>query len=185
MSKLRVLSLFSGIGAFEKALTNLNIPFDLVGFSEIDKYAIKSYCAIHNVDIGKNLGDITKINLNTVGDFDILVGGSPCQNISIMRKTSVEGRNPEGLSGSESRLFFDYVNVLNKVVKLSGMDCWCVVYNNHVEDIEEGVVITLEEAIPDILEGVLNSFYNLGIFLKFFLNFLFYIDYSFILWYYS
>ena len=114
MSKLRVLSLFSGIGAFEKALTNLNIPFDLVGFSEIDKYAIKSYCAIHNVDIGKNLGDITKINLDTVGDFDILVGGSPCQNISIMRKTSVEDRNPEGLSGSESRLFFDYVNVLNR-----------------------------------------------------------------------
>lgn len=47
---LKVLSLFSGIGAFEKALERLNIDYELVGFSEIDKYAIKSYCAIHGVD---------------------------------------------------------------------------------------------------------------------------------------
>ena len=39
--KIKVLSLFSGIGAFEKALTNLNIDYELVGFSEIDRYAIK------------------------------------------------------------------------------------------------------------------------------------------------
>lgn len=53
MNKLKVLSLFSGIGAFEKALTNLKVNFELVGFSEIDKYAIESYSAIHNTD--KNL----------------------------------------------------------------------------------------------------------------------------------
>lgn len=53
MEKLKVLSLFSGIGAFEKALTNLGIDFELKGFSEIDKYAVNSYCAIHNCD--KNL----------------------------------------------------------------------------------------------------------------------------------
>ena len=40
---MKVLSLFSGIGAFEKALENLGIDIDLVGFSEIDKYAAKSY----------------------------------------------------------------------------------------------------------------------------------------------
>ena len=50
MDKLRVLSLFSGIGAFEKALTNIRVNYELVGFSEIDKYAAKSYCAIHDVD---------------------------------------------------------------------------------------------------------------------------------------
>jgi site-specific DNA-cytosine methylase len=50
MSKLKLLSLFSGIGAFEKALSNLHVDYELVGFSEIDKYAIESYCAIHNVD---------------------------------------------------------------------------------------------------------------------------------------
>ena len=61
MEKIKVLSLFSGIGAFEKALTNVGIDYDLVGFSEIDKYAIKSYCAIHNVPENLNLGDVSKI----------------------------------------------------------------------------------------------------------------------------
>ena len=113
MSKLRVLSLFSGIGAFEKALTNIGIDYDLVGFSEIDKYAIKSYCAIHNVDENLNLGDITQIKSDSINTFDLLVGGSPCQNISIMRKTAVDSRIPEGLNGEESKLFFDYVRILN------------------------------------------------------------------------
>lgn len=113
MNKLKLLSLFSGIGAFEKALKNIKLDYELVGFSEIDKYAIKSYCAIHNVNEGLNLGDITKIDTFHIGDFDVLVGGSPCQNISIMRKTSVDNRTPEGLNGDESRLFFDYVKILN------------------------------------------------------------------------
>lgn len=58
IEKLRVLSLFSGIGAFEKALSKQNIPYELVNFCEIDKYAIKSYCAIHNVDKNLNLNII-------------------------------------------------------------------------------------------------------------------------------
>ena len=53
---LKLLSLFTGIGAFEKELERLNVDYELVGLSEIDKYAIKSYCAIHNVRENKNLG---------------------------------------------------------------------------------------------------------------------------------
>lgn len=48
--KLNMLSLFSGIGAFEKALENIGIKINLVNFCEIDKYASQAYCAIHNVD---------------------------------------------------------------------------------------------------------------------------------------
>lgn len=110
---LRVLSLFSGIGAFEKALTNIGINYELVGFSEIDKYAINSYCAIHGVSNKLNIGDVTKVDTDSITEFDLLVGGSPCQNISIMRKTTVDNRIPEGLQGEESRLFFDYVRILN------------------------------------------------------------------------
>lgn len=70
---MKLLSLFTGIGAFEKALKNIGINYDLVGFSEIDKYAIKSYCAIHNEDEEKNLGDITKIDISTLPkDIDII-----------------------------------------------------------------------------------------------------------------
>lgn len=83
---LKIFSLFSGIGAFEKALERLKIPFELVGFSEIDKFAVKSYCAIHNVPESLNYGDITKIDAKTLPDYDLQVWGFPCQDISIARK---------------------------------------------------------------------------------------------------
>lgn len=83
---LKIFSLFSGIGAFEKALDRLKIPYKLVGFSEIDKFAIKTYCAIHNVPESLNYGDITKIDANTLPDYDLQVWGFPCQDVSIARK---------------------------------------------------------------------------------------------------
>lgn len=83
---IKILSLFSGIGAFEKALENLQIPFELIGFSEIDKFAIKSYCAIHNIDEKLNLGDIRNINEKELPDFNLMTWGFPCQDISISGK---------------------------------------------------------------------------------------------------
>ena len=83
---LRLFSLFSGIGAFEKALERLHIQYELIGFSEIDKYAVKSYCAIHNVSENLNYGDISKIDVATLPDFDIMTWGFPCQDISIAGK---------------------------------------------------------------------------------------------------
>lgn len=58
------------------------MKYNLVGFSEIDKYAVQSYCALHGVDESLNLGDITKVNKINLPDFDLLVGGSPCQDFS-------------------------------------------------------------------------------------------------------
>lgn len=69
---IRLLSLFTGIGAFEKALKNLKIPYELVGFSEIDKFAIKSYCAIHNVDEKLNLGDVKNISGENLKEVDFM-----------------------------------------------------------------------------------------------------------------
>lgn len=97
MSKLKVLSLFSGIGAFEKALENLGVDFELVGFSEIDKYAIKSYCLLHNVPEKTNLGDVSKVNIEAIPDFDLMTYGFPCQDISI------SGRKEGFSEGSETR----------------------------------------------------------------------------------
>lgn len=85
---IKLFSLFSGIGAFEKALERLKIPYELVGFSEIDKFAIKTYCAIHNVQESLNYGDITKIDETILPDFDMLTWGFPCQDISIARKNA-------------------------------------------------------------------------------------------------
>lgn len=109
---LRYLSLFSGIGAPEKALERLNIPFELVGFSEIDKFAIKSYCAIHNVSPELNLGDITEINPDTLPkDIDLITHGSPCQSFSIAGK---QAGGDEG-SGTRSSLMWYTVKIVEKV----------------------------------------------------------------------
>ena len=96
---IKLLSLFTGIGAFEKALERLNAEYELVGFSEIDKYAIKSYCAIHNVTEDKNYGDISKIDEKSLPDFDIMTWGFPCQDISIAGKLKgiKEGKTRSGL----------------------------------------------------------------------------------------
>jgi len=79
----RLLSLFSGIGAFEKALRNLALPHETVAFSEIDIDVENAYCAIHNIDKSKNLGDISTINIERVPECDLITWGFPCQDISV------------------------------------------------------------------------------------------------------
>lgn len=75
---MKVLSLFSGIGAFEKALEKLSIPYELVAFCEIDKYAAQSYQAIHSVPESMNLGDITKVDEKELPkDIDLITYGFP------------------------------------------------------------------------------------------------------------
>ena len=58
----------------------------LVNFCEFDKFAIKSYCAIHHVDESLNLGDITKIDETKLKPFNMICGGSPCQDFSVAGK---------------------------------------------------------------------------------------------------
>lgn len=109
-NRLKVVSLFSGIGAFEKALTNQLIPYELIGFSEIDKYAIKSYCAIHGVDESLNLGSVTDIDGTNLGKIDLLTHGSPCQSFSI---ASTQDGGDEG-SGTKSSLMWETVRIIEE-----------------------------------------------------------------------
>ena len=60
--------------------------YELVNFCEFDKYAVKSYCAIHNESEIKNLGDITKVDENKIEKFNVICGGSPCQDFSVAGK---------------------------------------------------------------------------------------------------
>lgn len=57
-----------------------------MNFCEFDKYATKSYCAIHNVDESLNLGDITKVDETKLEPFNMICGGSPCQDFSVAGK---------------------------------------------------------------------------------------------------
>jgi len=65
---------------------SLRNNWELVNFCEFDKYATKSYCAIHEVDESLNLGDITKVDETKLEDFNMICGGSPCQDFSVAGK---------------------------------------------------------------------------------------------------
>lgn len=80
---IKILSLFSGIGAFERALENLGVEHTIVNYCEIDKYASKAYSILHKVSENLNLGDITKIDFNTLPPCDMITYGFPCQDVSI------------------------------------------------------------------------------------------------------
>lgn len=60
--------------------------WELVNFCEFDKYATKSYCAIHGTDESLNLGDITKVDETKLKPFNMICGGSPCQDFSVAGK---------------------------------------------------------------------------------------------------
>lgn len=70
------------------------IPFELVAYCEIDKYAAKAYSLIHGVDESMNLSDITR-TAQDLPDFDLVFHGSPCQDFS------VAGQQASGEKGSE------------------------------------------------------------------------------------
>ena len=108
---LKILSLFSGIGAFEKALENIDEPFELVNYCEIDKYASKAFSLIHGVDEGLNLGDITAIDThNLPNDIDVITYGFPCQDISNAGKQ--KGFTDENGERTRSGLFFEALRII-------------------------------------------------------------------------
>jgi DNA (cytosine-5)-methyltransferase 1 len=103
--------LFSGIGAFEKALTNLNIPFNLINFCEFDKYASKAFSLIHNIPESRNLGDITLIDEKSIKlPVDLITYGFPCQDISIAG--GQQGLFNEDGTTTRSGLFFDALRII-------------------------------------------------------------------------
>ena len=109
---LNVLSLFSGIGAFEKALTNLGIPHNVLAYCEIDKYASKSYSIIHNIPESKNLHDVTKVDILDVEDrVDLITYGFPCQDISAAGKQ--KGFTDEDGDLTRSGLFFEALRIID------------------------------------------------------------------------
>lgn len=104
---IRVLELFAGIGACSKALTNLGIEHEIVDAVEIDKYAIKSFNAIHGTNFEPQ--DITKWNKDIKAD--LIMHGSPCQDFSVAGKNA---GGDEG-SGTRSSLLYETLRIVEKV----------------------------------------------------------------------
>lgn len=108
---IKYLSLFSGIGAFEKALDNIGVKYELVNYCEVDKYASKAYSLIHNVPESMNLGDITKVDETKLPtEIDLMTYGFPCQDISSAGLQ--KGLRNEDGSKTRSGLFFDAIRIM-------------------------------------------------------------------------
>lgn len=94
--KINMLSLFSGIGGFEKGFINAGYKVNVVAISEIYNPSIIAYKSIYG-DIG-NVGDITKLDPGSIKDkIDIIVHGSPCQSFS------KEGKGEGAAKGSDTK----------------------------------------------------------------------------------
>ena len=122
-NKIRVLSIFDGIAAARQALKELNIDCDYYA-SEIDKFAIQIAKSNHPDII--HVGDVKGIEIEDgyifhnqnndpmqnggsfKSDIDLLIGGSPCQDLSI-------AGNGKGLKGERSGLFYEYLRILHKI----------------------------------------------------------------------
>ena len=119
--KLRLVELFSGIGAQATALENLGIPFESV-CCEIDPSAYKAYCAIHGD--APNLGDITKVE-HLPEQVDLLTYSFPCQDLSIagLQKGMTEG------SGSRSSLLWEVGRLLEDAKERNDLPRYLVMEN--------------------------------------------------------
>lgn len=113
IEKLKVLSLFSGIGAFEKALSNIGIDYELVGYSEVDdgygKELQRVYEEMHNAK-DKYLGLVQGVKGHDLGQVDIITHGSPCQSFSI---AGLQEGADEG-SDTKSSLMWETVRIIKE-----------------------------------------------------------------------
>ena len=104
---IRVLELFAGIGACSEALERLGIEHEIVDAVEIDKYAIKSFNAVHGTNFEPH--DITKWDKDI--ECDLIMHGSPCQDFSVAGK----GAGGDKDSGTRSSLMYETLRIVEKL----------------------------------------------------------------------
>ena len=108
---MKVLSLFDGISCGMVALERAKIPVERYVAYEIEPNAIK--ISKKNYPQIEHMGDVTKADFSQYAGFDLLIGGSPCQDLSVYKTSSAEGW--KGLDGSKSSLFYHYVRALKEI----------------------------------------------------------------------
>ena len=104
---LKILELFGGIGACSKALERLGIDYEIVDYVEIDKYAVKSFNAMHDTNFEPQ--DICKWDKDI--EVDLIMHGSPCQDFSLAGK---QAGGDEG-SGTRSSLMYETIRIVEKL----------------------------------------------------------------------
>lgn len=111
---LKVVTLCSGYDSQLMAIRNLGIPYECVGWSEIDKYAIRAHDAVFPEIADRNLGDMTKIDWEKVEDFDLLFYSTPCTDFSNAGK---QAGGEEGSGTRSSILWYTRHAIIEKKPK--------------------------------------------------------------------
>lgn len=106
MKELTVLSLFDGMSCGRIALERAGFKVGKYYACEIKKSAIK--VSLDNYPDIVHLGDVEELDVSTLPKIDLLIGGSPCQDFSIMKA------NRENLEGEKSKLFYQYLRILKE-----------------------------------------------------------------------
>ena len=104
---MKVVSLFSGIGGLDKGF--IDAGFEIVWANDFDKYAVQTYNA--NYSCPATLADITIYPFEEIPDFDILIGGFPCQPFSIMGAQL-------GFEDTRGTLFFRIVELIDYQIRV-------------------------------------------------------------------
>lgn len=104
---IKVLELFGGIGACSEALKNIGVNYEIADYVEIDKYAVKSFNAIHNTNFEPQ--DICSWNKDI--DVDLIMHGSPCQDFSVAGLQAGADEN----SGTRSSLMYETLRIVEKL----------------------------------------------------------------------
>ena len=104
---IKILELFGGIGACSKALERLGIDYEIADYVEIDKYAVKSFNAIHNTNFEPQ--DITQWDKDI--EVDLIMHGSPCQDFSLAGKQAGGDKD----SGTRSSLMYETIRIVEKL----------------------------------------------------------------------
>ena len=89
--------------------------YNLINFCENDKYATKSYCAVHNVDERLNLGDITQVDIESLPtNIDLITHGSPCFTADTLVLTDKGYKQISDIEVGDKVI--DHTNSYNKVL---------------------------------------------------------------------
>jgi len=107
--KVRLATVFSGIGAVEHALKRMNIPTEIIFACDTDKFCKESYFANYDMTDEKWIEDIHDIKGKKYKNkVDLFVGGSPCQSFSMVGKR-------EGLEDPRGLLIYEFVRLVKEI----------------------------------------------------------------------
>lgn len=158
---MRHLELFSGIGGFRRALDLVAqdgyMNFSCVGYSEIDKNALKTYQTIYDIaDEEISLGDIVEFtsnvnNIENLPNFELLTGGFPCQTFSMMGKQA-------GFNEDRGQMFFRILDILRiKMPRFVLLENVKNLFTHDKGNTYKRIVFELEQLGYNVVSSIFNT----------------------------